>query len=195
MPRSDRCIRTDPARTANLEWSTLGDPKMAVSVGDPSREQRRRIAASALDGKLLNAPPPGATTASRSAIDEYGAFPRYQADSESPLWVRRRTIVGHTSSAKGRCYPFRRARTEWPLLREPNHWHHREGWLQTATAKAASRRTIGHSWPGKIHAKPVADGSWALGQAKVDTAPHYAHAPPRKSVGNALLAASPPQDS
>jgi len=48
---------------------------MAVSVDDPSREQRRRIAASALDGKLLNAPPPSAITASRSAIDESGAFP------------------------------------------------------------------------------------------------------------------------
>ena len=55
---------------------------------------------------------------------------------------------------------------ERPLLRESNDWRHREGVVQTATATAASRRTIGVFWPGKIHAKPVARGSLALGQAK-----------------------------
>jgi hypothetical protein len=55
---------------------------------------------------------------------------------------------------------------EWPLLREPNDWRRPEGVVQTATVTAASRRTIGAFWPEKIHAKPVADGSLALGQAK-----------------------------
>ena len=64
---------------------------------------------------------------------------------------------------------------EWPLLREPNDWRHREGDVQTATMTAASRRTIGALWSGKIPANrgrlpaqsmlragPIADGRLAF---------------------------------
>ena len=90
-----------------------------------------------------------------------------RAISQRPLSRAYRPFIGPTLKVPfGPMLPVRALGRKGPLLLEPNDWRHCEGVVQTATVTAASRRTIAAFWPGKIHAKPVADGSLALGRAK-----------------------------